>query len=468
MFLGTTLIIPQISNKWNSEKIIILKFFLLLATTSALLRVVLWLVYQPIDFPDTGTYVALATQLQELNFSHYSGVRTPIYPLLLQMGQLNYQSVWLIQSILGISISLILFILIMNHSANVVLAFVVGTVHSLSLNQLFWEANIVNETLATFFIVLSVVLLTRTIQQRNVANGVFLGVIAALAALTRPLYVYLGPLYLMFLLMSLGMKVKRVLISFSIAFVLPVFGWAVFNKATVDYFGLTTIVGYNLSQHSGGFMEKAPERYADIRDIYLKYRQERLRESKTHSMTIWVARQEIKDKTGMSDVALSNELTKLSLQLFTKYPALYARSVTEAWASFWAVPNYWKLEKIDNSGVVDFLNSVWKTERYALIVMNFVFLCVGGYAIIEAMVNRCKGTTRLDVSLILSCVVISASGLQAMLEFGENGRYSIPTQPLVTSLVLMSVWAWAGKIGRSVSRSRLSAAVESTTENKAP
>jgi hypothetical protein len=197
-------------------------------------------------------------------------------------------------------------------------------------------------------------------------------------------------------------------------------------------------------------MEKAPERYADIRDIYLKYRKERLQESKTHSMTIWMARQEIKDKTGMSDVALSNELTKLSLELFTKYPALYARSVAEAWASFWTVPNYWELEKVDNSSVVNFLNSVWKTERYALIAMNFVFLFVGGYAIIEGMVNRCKGTTGLDISLILSCVVISASGLQAMLEFGENGRYSIPTQPLVVSVVLITFWAWAGRIRRSV------------------
>lgn len=459
---------PQIWKRWCFENTIKFRIVLLLVTVSGLLRVALWFVYQPVEHPDTGTYVALATQIQKLDFSHYNGARTPIYPLLLLLGQLNYRGVWLIQSILGISISLILFTLVINHSAKAVLALAVGVVQSLSLNQLFWEANIMSETLATFLIVLSVCLLTRTIRRRNAADGVFVGAVAALAALTRPLYVYLGPLYLMFLVISLGTKAKRVLISFSIAFVLPVFGWAVFNKATVDYFGLTTLVGYNLSQHSGGFIEKAPERYADIRDIYLKYRKQKLRESKNHSMTIWMARQEIKDRTGMSDVALSRELTKLSLELFTKYPGLYARSVAEAWASFWIVPNYWKLEKVDNSSVANFLKSVWKTERYALIVMNFVFFFVGGCAVIGGLVNRCKGTTGLDFPLILSCVIISASGLQAMLEFGENGRYSIPTQPLVASLVLITVWAWAGRIRRSVRRSQVCAAVESTTGNKAP
>jgi hypothetical protein len=251
-----------------------------------------------------------------------------------------------------------------------------------------------------------------------------------------------------------------VVISFSIAFVSLVFGWAIFNKATVDYFGLTTLIGYNLSQHSGGFMEKAPSTYADIRDIYLRHRDQKLTESKSHSMTIWVARREIQDRTGMSDVTLSRELSKLSLELFTRYPGLYARSVAEAWASFWTVPNYWKLESVDSSSAVSFLKSVWKIEWYLLIVMNFVFLIVGGCAIIRGLVNGFNGTTAPDFPLILSCVVISASGLQALLELGENGRYSIPTQPLVVSLVLITVWAWAERVRRNVTRLQVYAAAE--------
>jgi hypothetical protein len=356
------------------------------------------------------------------------------------------------QLVLGIAISVILFRIVVNHTSNVGLAFAIGLVHSVSLNQLFWEANIVNETLATFLIVLSVYLLTSSIRRGDVMYAVLVGAVTALAALTRPLYIYLGPLYLIFLLMRLGKKGKKALISFSIAFLVPVFGWAFFNKSTVDYFGLTTLVGYNLSQHSGGFMEKAPDKYAAIRDIYLKYREQKLQESKTHSMTIWIARHEIKERTGMSDVALSRELTKLSLELFTKYPGLYATSVVEAWASFWTIPNYWDLEKVHNPGVASFLKSAWRIERYALVLMNFVCLIVCGCAIIGGLMNGWEDSIGLDLSLILSCIVIGASVLQAALEFGENGRYSIPTQPLVVSMALMATWAGAERLWRSVRR----------------
>jgi hypothetical protein len=51
--------------------------------------------------------------------------------------------------------------------------------------------------------------------------------------------------------------------------------------------------------------------------------------------------------------------------------------------------------------------------------------------------------------MLLSCVLLAASVLQALVEYSENPRYGIPTQSLAVTLVLLAVWdlraAWKAK-----------------------
>jgi hypothetical protein len=62
------------------------------------------------------------------------------------------------------------------------------------------------------------------------------------------------------------------------------------------YFGLTAPGGYSLTNHSGVFMELAPDRYAPIRDLYLHYRTT----LDNHTGTIWKAYPDIFESTAYS------------------------------------------------------------------------------------------------------------------------------------------------------------------------
>jgi hypothetical protein len=412
----------------------------LLTLISVAIRASVFLVYQPVTYPDTGTYFTLAAQLLHFDFREYQGLRTPGYPLLLLLAGQDLLIVWLIQSAMGVLISLLLFWICYSHTGNVAWSLLAGFLHTLALNQLFFEANIVSEAFGTFLVVLSVAGLVSALKSYpQTGYGVATGFVSALVTLTRTVYIYIGPLFAVLLLLF-ERDSKRLAACLGVAFLLPVLGWAVFNKITINYFGLSTMAGYNLTNHSGGFMEKAGDDYATIRDIYLKYREKKRAETGRHSMTIFIARQEMMEKTGLDEVALSRQLTKLSLELFARYPMLYLKGVAESWASFWAAPNYMVVDKFTVPAAARIVNAIWPVERIFVLIMNFLAIAVSGWVVVHAVWRRLQGTMGLSIPLIVTCVLMGASVLQALAEFGENPRYGIPTQSLALMLVLLAAW----------------------------
>jgi len=413
---------------------------MLLTVIAVAVRVGLFLVYQPVVYPDTHSYFALASQLLHFDFSDYDGVRTPGYPALLLLASQDPCVVWLMQSAMGVVVSLLLFWICFTHTGNTSWSFVAGLLHALALNQLFFEANVLSETLSTLLVVLSVACLVRVVTNGpRPLSGVAAGLVSAVVTLTRPAYVYVGPLCVLVVLLF-ERDARRLAAGLAVAFLLPVLGWAAFNKVTIDYFGLSTMAGYNLTNHSGAFMEQAGDEYATLRDIYLKYRAQKIAETGTHSMTIFGAKREMLEKTGLDQVALSRQLTKLSLQLIVNNPALYLRSVAECWVSFWATPIYIRSDQFTVSGAARAVGSVWPVERMLFLLMNVLAILASVWVLISAVVRRLKGTTGLSITLIVTCVVMGASMLQALVEFGENARYGIPTQSLAATLVLLVAW----------------------------
>jgi len=407
---------------------------MLLVLLCAGIRVCFWQIYQPQTAGDTGTYLQLASEIGSLDFSGYQGRRTPIYPLLLVIAQMNYTMVWLIQSLLGIGISVLLYLLVLQLVPSVGLAFALALFHSLTLNQLFYEANVLTETLATLLLVASVLLMLRA---NRVPGGVGLaalvGLCMAATVLTRPNFIYLGPLYGLVLLVAAWSGDKRRLLAFVAAFALPIFGWMLFNKATIGYFGLTTQIGMSLAQHSGKFMDKAPDEYATLRDIYMKRRAQMPPDA--DRMNIWDAVPDMLEKSRLSFVELNRQLTKLSVQLIASHPGLYLRSVSGAWYSFWAVPNNWNPDDIRGPGTRRALESIWSVEQLLLRAMNLVLVVLAPCLALHALSRRFTDQ-RENKYLLLAAVVLASSIVQALLEATDNGRYSMPTQPLVVVFVV--------------------------------
>ena len=407
---------------------------MLLVLLSAGIRVFFWQIYQPQTAGDTGTYLRLASEIGSLDFSGYQGRRTPMYPLLLVVAQMNYTTVWLIQSLLGVGISVLLYLLVLQLVPSVGLALALALLHSLTLNQLFYEANILTETLATFLLVASVLLMLKANRvPRGVGWAALVGLCMAATVLTRPNFIYLGPLYGLVLLVAAWGRDKRRLLAFVAAFALPIFGWMLFNKATIGYFGLTTQIGMSLAQHSGKFMDKAPDEFATLREIYMKRRAQMPPDA--DRMNIWDAVPDMLEKTRLSFVELNRELTKLSVQLIASHPGLYLRSVGGAWVSFWAVPNTWNLEDIHGPGTRRALESIWSVEQFLLRAMNLALVLLAPCLAVRALFRR-FADRRENSYLLLAAVVVAGSIVQALLEATDNGRYSIPTQPLVVVFVV--------------------------------
>ena len=423
------------NNSFSATRAVVLLTVIAVAVRAGML-----LVYQPVVQGDTGTYHTLAAQLLNLDFRDYKGLRTPGYPVLLLLVGENHYAMWLVQSVMGVLISLMLFWICLVHTGNAAWSLPAGLFHTLALNQLVFEANILSETFATLLVVLSIVCLVRAIKGGpQPLHGVAAGFVSSMTALTRTVYIYVGPLFVILVLLF-ERDARRLAAGLAVAFLLPVLGWVAFNKVTINYFGFSTMAGYNLTNHSGRFMEKAGDEYATIRDIYLKYRTLQVAETGSHSFTVFYARRELLEKTGLDEVALSRQLTRLSLELFAKYPLLYLRSVAESWASFWAAPNYMKPDMLTVPGAAKVVEATWLWERRLVLMMNFLAILASGWVLVSATVRRLKGTMGLPIPLIVTSVIIAASVLQALVEFGENPRYGIPTQSLAALLVLLVAW----------------------------
>jgi hypothetical protein len=222
-------------------------------------------------------------------------------------------------------------------------------------------------------------------------------------------------------------------------FAVPLLFWFTFNKVVLDYFGMTTLLGYNLTNHSGAFMEKAPAEYATIREIYLKHRDRRLAEGKSHAMTIFEARNDLKAATGLGDAQLSREFLRLSLRLFADHPGEYLASVARAWGGFWAVPSYWKPEDVRWRELRDLLEGAVAVQKWVLRAGYAAFLVLALPILWIAWIRKGGVDDGWNAAGLLTATVLAASLLQALLEYGENARYALPTQSIAMAAVIIAV-----------------------------
>ncbi|MFH1226905.1 MAG: glycosyltransferase family 39 protein [Planctomycetota bacterium] len=387
----------------------------------------------------------MASQIKNGDFSNYTGIRTPLYPLILALVGLDNNLVWVLQSILGIFITLLLFYIALNISGNALVSFITGLLYNLIYNQICFESDILPEAISIFLVILSVHIFIKMLAQEEFKNGwlIILGITSALAGLAKPYLALLPIVYVIFVMYFTSKKgatlsaIAKNSIILSLPLIILIGGWSTFNKIKLGYFGPTTLTGYNLTQHSGSFMELAPEKYSKIKAIYLKFRQKRIEETGSHSGTIWQAYPEMQTATGLPFGELSKVLTSMSLEMFAYHPLLYLKSVFKSWARFWSAPLYWRTENIRPYIFIPILKATGLAQRGALIFVNFIFLLIAVFYSYKLMFSRLDmpGTY---LAIILLIIIFSIA--QALVEYGENGRYSVSFQSLIIFIVISGVW----------------------------
>jgi hypothetical protein len=441
---------------------------LVLLALNLLVRLPIWTWYAPIVEGDSFAYLIPARLLQEHQYHLYEGSRTPGYPLFLLAAGLRPAVVWALQSVCGIAVSLLVFALGRRLTGHVPIALAAGAVHTLSLDALFLEPFLISETLATFLLVLACVLVQRASAAPNAAGppawAAGAGAITGLLILTRPVFAYLVPLTAVWLAFACDRRRGAAAIAFLLPPVLLVGGLSLYNLRHVGVFTPSTMTGFFLSQHVGGFVEETGDEDAVLRDIYLAHRARIRARYGSHGGTIWSALPEMMQRTHLTYAQLSQRWLRISLRLIATHPAAYLRSVAEAWIAFWKRPHMVWLERIRSESFATLVRAAWWVERPLGILANGLFLLIAATTVARWVRGR-PGAGAMRSFLILN--VVLGSLIQALFELG-NGRYAIPYLPLIQLVVIATLWPWRKDLRPRVANAQSVARTDSSVGTRPP
>lgn len=423
-------------------------FVALLATCLAI-RIGLWAIFRATHLAtDSEEYTALAYRFVTFDFHGYAAARTPIYPLILLATRFHEGVLWLVQSVMGIATSLIYYHVAKEHTGNRGLAFCAGAANSVLLNQLSFEAFVMTEAMAGLLLAASLFLswpFAGVRGRKEVGRGRLLGagIILGVAGLLRPLFLYLPLVFVIFARpRRRGGDQPRfgrraVVGNLVLPTLIVVLGWSAFNYKEAGYFGLSTLSGYSLTNHSGAFIELVPERYAVLRDIYLPARAAQVAAIGANSGAIWRAYPRMMQATRLSFVQLSRELTRMSLWLFIHHPLLYARHVGLAMIGFWNPTYYQPQFRTRSAGVRRATDLLWRVQRPFLRGLYLFFFLGTLHFLYQVFVRRRRPLLSFQ-GLVIAMVMLGCF-FQALVEYGENPRYEAPFQPLVVLAICLSV-----------------------------
>lgn len=416
---------------------------LLVLVVALALRVSLWTAYSPVTYNDTGSYRRLAVSVQQ-GFKRYDGTRTPGYPAFLVLFRSD-RAAWLAQMALGLGNTLLLFYLGWRLSGSAWFGGLAGLAHTLNLGQLFFEANLITETLATFWVLLTLAGTVVWLTRRKPWRGVYplllsagLGISASLACLTRPLFIFLPFWVLPFLALDRWGGRLRIRWTYGLAFLLPVLvllgAWVNFIHDRFRVWSLSAMTGYHLVQHTGHYFEHLSDEHAALRDTYLTFRKEQIKRTGTQTNAIWEAIPAMQEATGLSFYSLSRRLTQLSFRLILDHPDLYLSNVLEGWWLFWRAPFYWSPDALQQPALGRPLGALILAQRGTLFAANLVFVVTSLLALAWRPIRRRWGLGAPH--LLLAGSIWIASIVQTLLDHGDNPRFLVPLQSLVVLWVL--------------------------------
>jgi hypothetical protein len=423
---------------------------IVLALLGILLRMWLWLQYQAINYGDTGAYYRLARVVASLNLDSYDGTRVPGYPALLALAGLQDERAWLLQMILGWMISLLLFWITWRTTDSAWVAFTVGALYNLIPGQLFFEANLLSETLTTFCVVLSFAILVGVLKARSYPVGLLLtflaGVAASMVGMVRPLFFPLTLWYLPFVALVGARDWRRRLLRLAVYSIGPLLiqgGWLLFIFNHYKMVSPTTMAGYSLVQHTGEYFEYLPDEVASIRDTYIEYRDVQIAERGVQTNAIWEAIPALQEETGLSFYGLSREMGRLSRKLIREHPGLYLQNVVEGWVAFWKAPIYWMPSVFTIPYVRIALQGAALLGRGICILTNVFFLGMSALSFVSRTFRQNFGFDRFSV--LAGGMVWMISILQTLVDHGDNPRFLVPLQMLVVYVVVRALWSWRQK-----------------------
>ncbi len=430
------------------KRVLIIKpsaWLAIVVAVSMIERVLLYIFYRPVLYNDTTGYRRVADAILG-GWVHLDGTRTPGYPIFLALIGPD-EHIYVAQLVLGVLITLILFYIGWRLTGLGWFAALAAFAYTLNPQQLLVEGDILTETLTIFLIVLCLAGMTWLLNSDGnrpawqvVIGGLALGAVSGAAALVRTLFVFLPIICVLVILVywrvRLGLKMTAAL-SILLAGLAIIGVWVNLIHQRFGIWSMDTMTGYHLMNHSGIFFEDVPDEYAGIRDTFIRYRDAQVALTGNPGNAIWDAIPDLVNVSGLDFTPLSSLLAKISIRLFLQHPGQYLLTVGEGWAAFWKVPVHWALES-----PTPFTEAARRV--LTLIIRGVLFII--NVAFIAGTVSLAWGKARQVLHMqgfivLLVGTTWFASILQAFVEYGDNPRYSIPTQTLVLLVVIW--WSYA-------------------------
>lgn len=412
-----------------------LRFGVIIAVASAVQRMVLWFAYAPVAYGDTGSYFRSAAVLARLTLDGYDGTRVPGYPAFVALVGVEANRVFAAQLALGWLITMLLYVWTWHTSHRTMLAVLVACAYTLVPALFLFEANLLTETLTSFLLVLSFVLLVpleRAGAWARGASAFALGLAAGAVGLVRILFYPLAVWLIPFVWAAGGGSRKGRLLRTGLYLVpslLLLVSWVGYIYSAFGFLAPTTMGGYNLVQHAGVFFEYLPDEDAVLRDTYLKYRDARLAERGDQTNTIWEAIPELTEVSGFGFYDLSREMQRLSLKLIREHPDLYLRNVAEGWLDFWKAPVYWDPANAASPAVAEVLRLWAGVGRAITLAANAAFLVLSLWVILRF--RRYRRLLRDRAWVAAWGFIWFTSFVQTIADHGDNPRFLIPLQAIV-------------------------------------
>lgn len=404
----------------------------------SIFRVLVLLFKNPVICPDSQSYIDLANNIASFNFLGFNGLRTPGYSLIILLSGFNLKIVVILQMIMGIIISYLIASIVYQFTNNEVFSLLASAIYSISIPFLFFEIAILSETTASFFILLSFSRFIKLIKnkRKDYMNVLLISIFTLLAILTRPVYVFMVPLYLIYFIyisksinMNIGMILKGVLV-YIIPILFMFFSWSHINLTHNGVFTFATGRGFAAMEMAGEHIELSPDTYPYniIKEVYIRERNNSIGYGNPHIDVIWGITDELQTKTGLSYNELSDEVMNMCLQVILQKPEIYIKSFIRSQINFWKTFGLLIFTKTDVPHIIKNINII---QRCILFILQIPFLL----APVVYILNKKRGSEVQDkmVLLIFSYVYVLVVGLSVFISLIEcaEGRFAMPTYPLL-------------------------------------
>ena len=385
---------------------------ILITAIAIILKTIQFIIISPQIVPDSNDYLFLSNHIFDFS-SETFGLRTPVYPLFIKGLLANLNLIAAGQHLLGI-ISVILLYLSVREISTVKIAMIACLLLILSPIVLY-DSVISTESLSVFFNILFLFTTIKALKSGRTLFTILSSAALIILIFTRPQYfIYIPAICLYF---AIQRPVIRIYLIIIIPFLVSVL-WVAAVYRTTGIFNMTTLSGFNLINHTGKYIEKAPAEYNFLKSVYIKQRDEDIRLRGSQSGTIWIVRDTIQKSLNLNKTQLSILLNKIDIYLILNFPLDYLRSVWSSLRLTFIVPDD-DFRIIRNSFLFRFLLPFYQI----LIGIGFM----GGiFTVCYLKKHSCHNIYILMFYLVIANVIASA-----IFDYGTNGRFFAPSYPML-------------------------------------